>query len=85
MVALNHQFTLLAAQCMISLLALPSPATAVAVRSSHSNHSGHFRQRPVIPAPRGNSTKERGSKFAAKKHAARGYLYGDVFPLFFGR
>lgn len=85
MVALNPQFTLLAAQFMISLVALSSPATAVAVRSSHSNHSGHLRQRPVIPAPGGSPAKEHGSKFAAKKHTARGYLYDDVFPrLWFG-
>ena len=82
MVALNPQFAFLTAQCMISLVALPSPATAVAVRSTHSNHAGHLRQRPIIPAPSSSSTKERSSKSAAKKHAARGYLYGNVLPRF---
>lgn len=84
MVALNPQFALLATQCMISLIALPLPATAIAVRS-HSNHPGYFPQRErnqTIPAPRGSSTKEHDSSPMVKKLRAREYLYNEVCSRF---
>lgn len=77
MVALDPRFALLAVQCMVLLAALPSPVTAVVVRSPHSNGPGHSRQRdPLIPAPNGakkySSTKHHAlSSASAKKHEKR--------------
>ncbi|KAF8623153.1 hypothetical protein AX17_007541 [Amanita inopinata Kibby_2008] len=57
MVALDPQITMLAAQCILSLVALPSGATAIALRSPHSSQhedSGelHPHRHAVLPAPR---------------------------------
>ena len=68
MVAIDTRFAMLAAQCMLTLVAVSPPVAAVAVRSPHSNHgedAGRFHRlhSSVIPAP-----NEKKSNVASKKH-----------------
>ncbi|KAF8634610.1 hypothetical protein AX15_000816 [Amanita polypyramis BW_CC] len=93
MVALDPQFAVLAAQCMLSLVALPLPAAAMVVRSPHSNHHTvlgdlHRQRRPIIAPPESkhHSSEDEHSSSPSKKsferHKERAFLAdsrGTVF------
>lgn len=80
MVAVDAQLAMLAAQCMLTLVAIPPPAAAIAVRSPHSNHGEvagplHHQRHSVVPLPAEkkhySSKGSHDSKSASKKNQER--------------
>ena len=80
MVAVDAQLAMLAAQCMLTLVAIPPPVTAIAVRSPHSSHGEvagalHHQRHPAMPLPaekKHHPTQgSHDSKSTSKKHQER--------------